>query len=99
MDDLDQAVKDLDRDKARDALGHANELFKDEVAGTDLKLATLRFMNHMKKNHEYPEALNQCNITSIYKQKGSHKSFENYRGVFRVTVLRIIPQVFLKGSL
>ena len=90
MDDLDQAVKYLDRDKARDALGHANELFKDEVACTDLKLATLRFMNHMKKNHEYPEALNQCNITSIYKQKGSHKSFENYRGVFRVTVLRSI---------
>ena len=90
MNDLDQAVKDLDRDKARDALGHANELFKDEVAGTDLKLATLRFMNHMKKNHEYPEALNQCNITLIYKQKGSHKSFENYRGVFQVTVLRSI---------
>ena len=81
-DDLKQAVKDLDRDKSRDALGHANELFKEEVAGTDLKLATL--------NHEYPEVLNPCNITSIYKQKGSHKDFENYRGVFRVTVLRSI---------
>ena len=80
-------MKDLNRGKARVAMGHANELFKDEVAGTDLKLATIKFMNNMKKNHVYPEALNQCNITSIYKQKGSHKDFENYRGVFRVTVL------------
>ena len=90
LDDLKRAVKDLDRDKSRDALGHANELFKEEVAGTDLKLATLRLMNHIKKNHEYPEVLNPCNITSIYKQKGSHTDFENYRGVFRVTVLRSI---------
>ena len=75
LDDLSQAVKDLSRGNARDALGHANELFKDEVAGTDLKLATLTFMNHMKKNHVYPEVLSQCNITSIYKQKGSHKDF------------------------
>ena len=83
-------VKYLNKDKARDALGLINELFKEEVAGTDLKLATLKFMNHMKKNHVYPEALNPCNITSIYKQKGSHKDFDNYRGVFRVTVLRSI---------
>ena len=81
-DDLAQAVKDLDKDKARDALGHINELFKEEVAGNDLKLATLKFMNHIKKNHEFPEALNPCNITSIYKQKCSHKDFNNYRGVF-----------------
>ena len=29
-----------------------------------------------------------CNIMSIYKQKGSHKEFNSYRGIFRVTVLR-----------
>jgi hypothetical protein len=31
-----------------------------------------------------------CNITSIYKNKGSHKDFDSYRGIFRVTVLRSI---------
>ena len=68
------------KNKARDALGHANELFKDDVAGSNLKLAVLRFMNHMKKNHEYPNALKPCIITLIYKQKGSNmKSTESVR--------------------
>ena len=47
-------------------------------------------MNLIKERQEYPEALQPCNITSIYKHKGSHKDFENYRGVFRVTVFRSI---------
>ena len=37
----------------------------------------------------YPEALERCNITTIYK-KGKKHIFDNYRGVFRVTVLRNI---------
>jgi hypothetical protein len=53
MDDLDMAIKDLDKGKSRDALGYANELLKDDVAGTDLKLATLRFMNHIKKSKSF----------------------------------------------
>ena len=90
MDDLDQAVKDLDNNKARDALDYANELFKEGVAGKDLKLALLKLMNLMKAKHQYPKALEHCNITSLYKHKGSHKDFNNYRGVFRVTVFRSI---------
>ena len=87
-EDLDQALKDLDNNKSRDALQYANELFKEGVAGSDLKL--LKFMNLIKEKQEYPEALQPCNITSIYKHKGSHKDFNNYRGVFRVTVFRRI---------
>ena len=87
-EDLEQVIKDLDKDKSRDAIGHANEIFK--CAGCDLKLAVLRLMNHIKSKHELPEVLQYCNITSIYKHKGSHKDFNNYRGVFRVTVLRSV---------
>ena len=90
MDDLKAALKDLRKDKARDALDQANELFKEDVAGDDLMLAVLKLMNMMKKRLQFPELLEQCNITSIYKNKGSHKDFNNYRGVFRVTVLRSI---------
>ena len=90
MEDLDIAIKDLDKGKARDALGYANELFKDDVAGSDLKLALLKLMNHIRKGQNFPEALQACNITSLYKQKGSRKDFMQYRGVFRVTVLRSI---------
>ena len=44
----------------------------------------------MKREHKFPDVLNVCNITSLYKHKGSHKDFNNYRGVFRVTVFRSI---------
>ena len=88
MHDLNEVIKDLDKEKSRDAIGHANELLK--CAGSDLKLAVLKLMNHMKSNHELPEVLQVCNITSLYKHKGSHKVFYNYRGVFRVTVLRSV---------
>ena len=90
MSDLEEAMKDLDRDKSRDALGQANELFKDDTAGSDFKLAILKLMNMIKDRQEYPKAMEMCNITSIYKNKGSHKDFNNYRGIFRVTILRSI---------
>ena len=71
MHDLTEALKDIDKGKSRDAIGHANEIFKEDVAGTDLKLALLLFMNRIKSEHIFPEALDVCNITSLYKHKGS----------------------------
>ena len=47
-------------------------------------------MNMIKKKLEFPDLLPQLNITSLYEQKGLHKKFKNYRGVFRITVLRRI---------
>ena len=47
-------------------------------------------MNHIKKVHRLPEALQQRNITSLYKHKGSRKDFMKNRGVFKVTVFRSI---------
>ena len=44
MFELENAVKDLKVNKSRDALDRINELFKDEVAGSDLKLAVLNLM-------------------------------------------------------
>ena len=61
-DDLDQALKDLDNNKSRDALHYASELFKEGVAGSDRKLALLKFMNLIKERQEYPEAALQYNI-------------------------------------
>ena len=39
MKDLNRALKDLKQDKARDPNGWVNELFKDGVAGKNLKLS------------------------------------------------------------
>ena len=90
MNDLDIVLQQLKNGKSRDPLGYANELFKPENTGTDLKYAVLRLSNEIKKQQVFPEALSLCNIISLYKNKGSGKDFNNYRGIFRVTVLRSI---------
>ena len=68
----------------------ANKLFKSTNAGSDLKKAILLLMNQIKSKQVFPEVLKYCNITSLYNSKGSRKEFCNYRGFFRVTVLRSI---------
>ena len=90
MEDVNTVLKQLKLNKSRDPLGLGNELFRPNNAGNDLKLAVLKMMNQIKDQQVVPEALKYCNITSIYKQKGSKKDFDNYRGIFRVTVLRSI---------
>ena len=83
-------LKQLKNNKSRDPLGLANELFKPTNAGSDLKKAMLLLMNQIKSTQVFPDVLKYCNITSLYKGKGSRKEFVNYRGIFRVTVLRSI---------
>ena len=88
--DLELVLIQLKNNKSRDPLGWANELFKPNCAGQDLKVAVLSMMNLIKRQQTVPETIKQCNITSIYKKKGSRKDFANYRGIFRVTILRSI---------
>ena len=88
MKDLERVLKQLKTKKSCDPLGFSNELFKLENAGEDLKAATLKLMNEIKSKQEFPDILKICNITSLYKSKGSRKEYKNYRGIFRVTVLR-----------
>ena len=90
MEQLERVLKDLKPNKSRDPLGLANELFKPGVAGEDLKLGTLKFMNRIKHDQVYPESLEPCNITSIWKRKASRNDFDNYRGIFRVIIFRSI---------
>ena len=89
MEDLETVLKFLKNNKCRDPIGNINEIFKNNVAGGDLKVAILLLMNHIKNKHEYPELIRLCNITSIYK-KGKRSDFNNYRGIFRVVIFRSI---------
>ena len=88
-DDLEVVLKFLKKGKSRDPNDHPNELYNMEWAGKDLKDAILILMNKIKDQQQYPQALQTCNISSIYK-KGKRNIFGNYRGVFRLTVLRSI---------
>ena len=47
-------------------------------------------MNEIKTTQKFPTVLKQCNIKSLYKRKGSRNNFNNYRGIFRVTIFRSI---------
>ena len=90
MEDLIIVLNSLKTKKSRDALGYCNELFKPEHIGEDLKLAILKLMNKIKQCQEFPESLEFCNISSIYKRKGSKNGFLQYRGIFRVLIFRLI---------
>ena len=54
-----------------------------------MKEALLNIMNKIKDELTIPKSMEKCNITSIHK-KGKKTLMDNYRGVFRVTVLRNI---------
>ena len=90
LKDLEKVLSQLKKDKSRDPHGLANEIFRSEVAGPDLKKALLHMFNRIKDEQKYPRALELCNISSIWKKKGPRNSFDSYRGIFRVTIFRAI---------
>ena len=69
MTDLEDVLKSLKTKKARDPYGLANELFKPEVAGRDLKIALLAMMNGIKDEQTFPEQLEHCSLFSIFKKE------------------------------
>ena len=90
MSDLDVVLRQLKNNKSRDPMQFSNELFKPENVGVDLKEACLKMSNEIKRQQVFPEALGLCNVTSLYKNKGSRKDYDNYRRIFRVTTIQNI---------
>ena len=90
LKDLEKVLKYLKKNKSRDPHGYCNELFHNDVAGDDLKLAILKLMNRIKEDQVFPKCMELCNISSIWKRKGSRNEYESYRGIFRVTIFRSI---------
>ena len=90
MNNLMMVLRQLKKNKSRDPLGHANEVFKPDVAGEDLKKAILKLMNRIKDEQVFPKALEMCNVSPIWKKKGPMNQYSSYRGIFRVTILRSI---------
>ena len=86
MDDLDNVLKSMKNNKARDAHGHVYELFK--YGGDDLKESLLKMFNLVKDKQIYPEIFKPANITSLYKNRGEKSDLNNDRGVFNVVKIR-----------
>ena len=90
LNDLEAALKSLKTDKARDPHGWVNELFKDGIAGRNLKLSLLCMFNKMKETNKIPEYFRLADISTIYKGRGAKTELINERGIFVVTILRSI---------
>ena len=88
MSQLEDSLKRLKTNKARDPHGMTNELVKEGFIGYDLKYGILMLLNTIKNQMKIPKYMKWANITSIYKKKGSRTSMENQRGVFGLTLLK-----------
>ena len=90
LKELIGATKTLKNNKARDPLGMIAETFKPEVAGIDLQMALLNFVNMILETLYLPKEVLLADITSIWKKKGSKSELCNDRGIFILSVLRKI---------
>ena len=90
MEQLEKVLSDLKQNKSRDPMGYANELFKPNAAVTDLKIAILKLMNRINTDQCYPEKLELCNISSIWKRKAPRNEYDSYFGILRLTIFRTI---------
>jgi hypothetical protein len=59
-------LKSLKKGKYQDPYEMPFELFKPQVAGTNLFLAITKLMNSIKTNLVFQRALNVCNVTNLF---------------------------------
>ena len=65
MKDLDEALSDLKNNKSRDCDGFINEIFKNDIIGSNLKDSLLEMFNLLREKQFIPEFMNDSNITTV----------------------------------
>ena len=98
MKDLLKVLSSLKKDKARDPNGWLNDIFKEGVAGNDLRRSMLILFNKMRSEKFIPEFVGLADVATIYKGKGEKCSLENDRGIFLVTIFRSILMRLVYGD-
>ena len=91
-------LKQLKKKKSRDPFGIADKLFDPNTSGDDLLEAILKLMNRIKEDQVFPDCLRLCNVSKIYKRKGSRCDLNSYRGIFRVESLRNILDLLMYNA-
>ena len=81
IEDVTCALKSLKTGTSQDPYRMPNELFRPQVAGTDLILAITKLMNRIKNELVFPSALNVCNVTNLFKNNGLKSMLNSYRGI------------------
>ena len=88
-EELENALNNLNRGKARDPHNLCAELFQLKVIGADLKLSLLQMLNEIKEKGEIPNIMRESTVTTIPKS-GSKFELKNERGIFKLSILRSI---------
>ena len=85
-------VKELKKKKSRDPHGYSNEIIQE--GGKDLQKAILKLMNNIKKQQTFPQCLEPCNITSLFKKHRKncecchhHSLFKGHNVIVHIVVL------------
>ena len=93
-DDMNQILRKLKNNKSRDPSGFINEIFKPGVIGSNLQEGLLHLSNLIKAEFQFPAYMQNANITTIWKRKGSRLSLESDRGILVINILKkIIDQL------
>ena len=69
MKELETVLNKLKEGKSRDPNGWVRDLFKNEVAGKQLKISLLMLMNKMKSEKYIPDFIRNADVTTICKGK------------------------------
>ena len=89
MKELNKALGDLNKGRARDPEGLCAELFQPSVIGDGLKDSLLIMLNKIKREGKVPPFTNVTSVTTIPKE-GPKLELINERGIFNVSILRTI---------
>ena len=83
-------LKKLKSNKSGDPLGYINEIFKFNIAGSDLRASVKNMCNSIKEKMTVPDILQIADITCLYKGKGAKNDLANERGIFGIPRLKQI---------
>ena len=89
LNELEQALNDLNQGRTRDPEGLCAMLFQNKVIGDSLKDSLLLMLNLIKQEGKVPHFMNVTTVTTIPKP-GSKYLLTNERGIFKVSILRTI---------
>ena len=90
---LTKIIKALKRNKSPGPDGFPAEIFI-HAGGEFIKSITEMF-NNIKRNHGVPRKWNMVKIKTLYKNKGSPKDLENYRGIFLTPTMAKLCEKYL----
>ena len=80
-DQVIKMCKFLKNNKARYSSGFVYELFKQDMAGSDMFKSLTMMFNLIKSEMKSSLCMKKMTITSLYKNKGVRNDFSNQRGI------------------